>query len=83
LSITFVIFYESATHAKKIKKKTTHVGKPHELELREDGLDEPDEEVHGVDVDEGVLPDVTVLHLDGHHLARRLQLCLVDLEPIS
>jgi hypothetical protein len=47
--------------------------------LREDGLDCSDEEVHGVDVDEGMVLDVAVLNLDGHDLAGLLQASFVDL----
>ena len=47
--------------------------------MREDELDQTDEEVHGVDVHEGVVADVPVLDLDGHHLTSVFQLGPVDL----
>ncbi len=42
---------------------------PHELELREEELDAAHEEVHRVDVHEGVLLHELVLHLHRHHVA--------------
>ena len=42
---------------------------PHELKLREEELDGPHQEVHGVDVDKGVPLHKLVLHLHRHHRA--------------
>ncbi len=57
----------------------TYISQPHKLKLREDSLDDSDEEVHGVDVDERVVFHVAMLDLNGDRLTRRFQRRFVDL----
>ena len=59
--------------------KNAYIGQPHELEVWEDSFDDSDEEVHGVDVDEGMLFDVAMLDFDGDDFAAAFDRRFVDL----
>ena len=51
----------------------TYISQPHELELWENSLDDAHQKVHGVNVYERMLLDVTVLNFDGDDFAGRFE----------